>query len=114
MADHTETTVLGPECVFKGELRAAGMASLYCWQGRTSEVEFIVETPAGPVPIEVKSGRVTRSKSLKVFEERYHPDRSYVLSGCNSASHANRRFVPLYAAGRLPGMLLDPRTAHRP
>jgi len=29
------------------ELRAAGISSIYAWQGRTSEVEFVIETAAG-------------------------------------------------------------------
>lgn len=83
------------------ELRAAGDEVLYCWQGRTSEVEFLIESGAGVVPWEVKSGRVVHSKSLSVFEDRYQPRFSYVLSAKNeiTSSAARRRHVPVYAAG---------------
>ena len=48
------------------EIRVMGKSPCYYWQGRTSEVEFLLETGHGIIPIEVKSGRVTQSKSLKI------------------------------------------------
>lgn len=89
------------------ELRATGVRDLFCWEGRTSEVEFLLETPSGVIPMEVKSGRVTQSKSLNVFEERYHPQQSIVLSARNVKTHGSRLYVPVYAAGRLGKLLLD-------
>ena len=83
------------------ELRAAGDKALHCWQGRTAEVEFLLEWEGEVVPVEVKSGWVTQSKSLKVYTERYHPPRAYILSA-NNISHGNiNRYLPLYAAGLL-------------
>jgi len=88
------------------ELHAAGMRDLFCWEGRTSEVEFLLETPSGIIPLEVKSGRVTQSKSLNVFEKCYHPSKSIVLSAGNVKTHGSRLYVPIYAAGRLGRLLL--------
>jgi len=65
------------------ELRAAGDKTLYCWQGRTAEVEFLLEKEGEIMPVEVKSGWVTQSKSLKVYAERYHPSKTYILSANN-------------------------------
>jgi len=81
------------------ELKASGAANLYCWTGKTSEVEFLLSTDLGIVPLEVKSGRVTHSKSLGVFEARYHPERSYVLSARNNECKRKRCFAPIYAVG---------------
>ncbi len=89
------------------ELRAAGIRDLFCWEGRTSEVEFLLETPSGIIPLEVKSGWVTQSKSLNVFEKRYHPQQSIVLSAWNVKTHGSRLYVPIYAAGRLGRFLND-------
>ncbi len=89
------------------ELRAAGILDLFCWEGRTSEVEFLLETPSGIIPLEVKSGRVTRSKSLDVFEKRYHPLQSIVLSARNVKTQGSRSYVPVYAASRLGRLLLE-------
>lgn len=88
------------------ELRAAGVRELFCWEGRTSEVEFLLETPSGIIPWEVKSGWVTQSKSLKVFMERYHPQQSIILSAGNVKVSGSRLYVPIYAAGRLVKLLL--------
>lgn len=83
------------------ELRALGNRHLFCWQGRTAEVEFLLEKEGGIVPVEVKSGWVTRSKSLKVYIERYHPGKSYILSANNAIQRDISHYVPLYLAGRL-------------
>ncbi|MBU2262090.1 MAG: DUF4143 domain-containing protein, partial [Proteobacteria bacterium] len=83
------------------ELRAAGDKTLFCWQGRTAEVEFLLEREGEIVPVEVKSGWVTQSKSLKVYIERYHPPRVYILSANNISRRNIVHYLPLYAAGRL-------------
>ncbi len=87
------------------ELQAAGVMSLYAWQGRSSEVEFLIEGAKGVVPVEVKSGRVTQSKSLGVYEQKYHPVHSYVLSAGNIKRRNKRCYVPIYTAGRLVYLL---------
>jgi hypothetical protein len=83
------------------ELRAAGAKTLYCWQGRTAEVEFLLDHEGTIVPVEVKSGWVTQSKSLKVYVERYRPQQTYILSANNAIEGRNRRCLPLYAATRI-------------
>ena len=88
------------------ELSAAGVRELFCWEGRTSEVEFLLETPSGIIPLEVKSGWVTQSKSLNVFVERYRPQQSIMLSAKNVKICGSRLRIPLYAAGRLVKLLL--------
>jgi len=88
------------------ELRAAGVRELFCWEGRTSEVEFLLETPEGIIPLEVKSGWVTQSKSLNVFVERYHPQQSIILSAGNVKLRGSRLYMPVYAAGWLVRLLL--------
>ena len=83
------------------ELRCAGVRDLYCWEGRTSEVEFLVEKEAQIVPVEVKSGHATQSKSLKVYEERYQPQTSFVLCAKNGETRNSRHYIPIYLAGKL-------------
>jgi predicted AAA+ superfamily ATPase len=87
------------------ELSASGVGELYSWEGRTSEIEFLLQTSSGIVPIEVKSGHVIRSKSLRVFEERYHPVKSIVLSAKNTETRGSRYYLPIYIAGRLRKLL---------
>ncbi len=83
------------------ELTSAGAPALFCWQGRTAEIEFLLETTRGIVPLEVKSGWVTKSKSLKVYEERYNPPLSVILSAENMKVTPSRLKVPLYAIAAL-------------
>jgi len=83
------------------ELRAAGDKTIHCWQGRTAEVAFLLEREGEVVPVEVKSGWVTQSKSLKVYTERYRPPRAYILSANNISRRNINHYLPLYAAGRL-------------
>jgi uncharacterized protein len=81
------------------ELTAAGAGGLYCWMGKTSEVEFVATVGSGIVPMEVKSGKVTHSKSLSVFEERFHPEHSYIFSARNTSRSSSRVRLPIYSAG---------------
>jgi predicted AAA+ superfamily ATPase len=48
--------------------------SLYYWSSNdTSEVDFVMQYGAAIVPIEVKSGMNVKTKSLKIFREKYLP-----------------------------------------
>lgn len=88
------------------ELMASGISNTYCWQGRTSEIEFLIQTKAGEIiPVEVKSGSVTQSKSLAVYNEKYKPSFSIVISAKNEGKKPNRWYVPVYSAGRLPELM---------
>lgn len=89
------------------ELVSSGLSNLYCWKGNQSEVEFLLDSCCGPVPIEVKSGRKTRSKSLSVFREKYDPPLSVKLGAWNFASEGKTVRLPLYAAFLIPGLISD-------
>lgn len=46
---------------------------LYCWQEGEAEIEFIRSGGTSIIPIEVKSGNRTKSRSLNEFISRYQP-----------------------------------------
>lgn len=77
---------------------------LYCWEGKTAEVEFVRQLHGALIPYEVKSGWVTQSKSLKVYQEKYHPDYRVILSA--KKMHIDKahqiHHYPLYLASSLP------------
>jgi predicted AAA+ superfamily ATPase len=77
---------------------------LYAWEGKTSEIEFVRQHNSSLIPYEVKSGWVTQSKSLKVYQERYHPDYRVILSAkqmiIDLIHHIHH--YPLYLASYLP------------
>ena len=59
------------ENFFLQEFRANRKESLYCWQGKTSEVDFLYTNEAKLMPIEVKSGESGKLKSLHFFAQKY-------------------------------------------
>jgi predicted AAA+ superfamily ATPase len=52
----------------------------HAWSEGNAEIEFILDSDLGVIPIEVKSGSRIRAKSLLSFIERYNPPMSVVLS----------------------------------
>lgn len=83
------------------ELLANVGRPLYSWREASAEVEFLYVDDAQIVPIEVKSGHVTKAKSLRAFSEKYHPKRSVILSGKNMEFKHPLLRLPLYLAGRI-------------
>ncbi len=75
------------------QLRASGIDLLY-WKGsRASKVDFLITTQDdGVIPIEVKAEENTQSKSLKVYNDLYHPKYMIRISLKNGI-----KSIPLYA-----------------
>lgn len=77
--------------------------ALYYWvSGGTAEIDFIVADQLSIYPLEVKSGVSVRSKSLQVYQERYHPHRLSRASLLNFTLDGNLLNYPLYLAYRFP------------
>ena len=88
----------------QNELRAAGCYPTYSWDFRQAEIEFLVKTNNGEIiPVEVKSGKRTRAKSLQTYIERYKPARTVKLIGSVGGGEQPGQNItwPLYYAGRL-------------
>ena len=85
------------ENFIQNELLVKHRYPTYSWSERTSEIEFLLKDTQGAlVPLEVKSGRRTRAKSLSVYMEKYHPERSIKLTGKESTTIGNHTVLPLY------------------
>ncbi len=84
------------------EFLGSGEEDLFSWQENKAEVEFLIEVEGKTVPIEVKSGSVTKAKSLKVFSEKYKPPFQVILSAKPLSIEENRHYYPLYLAGFFP------------
>lgn len=86
------------------ELRQSRGKALYCWASNTAEVEFMLELDGQVLPVEVKSGKSGKLKSLNVFAQKYAPPYRTRLSARNfeinhkTAMHS----YPLYLSGRFP------------
>lgn len=72
---------------------------LYYWASSgQAEVDFLIQRGDSLIPVEVKSGRHTRSRSLSVYREKYHPPYCIRLSTKQFGFENGIRSVPLYAA----------------
>lgn len=60
-------------------IKTSGVGKVYGWNEKMAEIEFLFNDFDGPVPVEVKSGRVTQAKSLGVFMKRYSPKKAYIF-----------------------------------
>ncbi len=74
--------------------------SLYYWNSSgIAEVDFLLYTNDGIIPVEVKAGDSVKSKSLNVYIEKYHPPFAIRFSTKNFGYHPDKKIksVPLYA-----------------
>ena len=71
----------------------------------TAEVDFILEYNNMILPLEVKAGINPRSKSMKVYMEKYNPDFFYRSSLLNLKKDDRMINIPLYAISLLPGIV---------
>jgi hypothetical protein len=78
------------------------------WTQATAEIEFILNNDMGEViPVEVKSGRRTKAKSLQAYMERYNPNKTIKLTGTqgSDALEIKNIVLPLYYTEYLLGMI---------
>lgn len=83
------------------ELRCRGIDQIYSWQGTQAEIEFLVTTFSGVIPIEVKAGSVKRAKSFSSYVKKYKPEKGLILGATTSRKDGIVLREPLYKAGVL-------------
>jgi predicted AAA+ superfamily ATPase len=83
------------------ELRALGHHKLYTWEGAQSEIEFLITIGPNIIPIEIKSGKRTKAKSLTVYEAQYAPKKKIIFSMAPYKQSGSLFKVPLYAASKI-------------
>lgn len=77
---------------------AAREIDLYYWQSDgKAEIDFVLQTEEGVIPVEVKKGYRNRSRSLTLFAQRYHSPYAIRISKKNFGYENNVKSVPLYA-----------------
>ncbi|GAB2688366.1 ATP-binding protein [Aliiglaciecola aliphaticivorans] len=87
------------------ELTAIGVDPSYSWNDARAEIEFILATDEGGIiPVEVKSGKRTRAKSLASYIEKCAPSKTFKLTGTQGSSTSERTNIvmPLYFTQYLP------------
>ncbi len=70
---------------------------LYYYNFDKYEIDFLIKLDGNIIPIEVKSGRRTNSKSLNEYIKKYNPEVSIRVSSKNFGLENNIKSVPLYA-----------------
>lgn len=98
--------LLDNEFMFKGAIAEnyvaqafqANNITLYYWKSKNSaEIDFLLYNQDGVIPVEVKANDNTKSKSLKIYVEKYNPKYSIRISTKNFGCTNNIKSIPLYA-----------------
>lgn len=97
--------ILDNNLLFKGVLTENYIAcelysktkELYYYNFDRYEIDFLIKIDGDVIPIEVKSGRRTTSKSLNEYIKKYKPKYSIRISTKNFGLENNIKSVPLYA-----------------
>ena len=83
-------------------LQGALSNSLYYWSSNgKAEIDFVISNAGVPIPIEVKSGRETKAKSLAVYKEKYKPKLRIRVSNMNLKLTDDLLNVPLFYADKI-------------
>lgn len=98
--------MLNEEFMYKGTIAENYVANeltannhrLYYWQkNQIAEIDFILDTDDGVIPIEVEANDNTRSKSLNYYIQKYNPKYSIRISSKNFGFENQIKSIPLYA-----------------
>jgi len=83
------------------ELTAIGIEPSFSWADARAEIEFLISNERGQiVPVEVKSGRRTRAKSLQSYINKCKPHKTIKLTGTQGSPATEKEHIvmPLYYA----------------
>ncbi|MDR1500567.1 MAG: ATP-binding protein [Tannerellaceae bacterium] len=107
MATQFILSPVGSESPFAGAIAenyvaqafSANLIPLLYWKNENSaEVDFVIQKDTDVIPVEVKSGTHTRSKSMNIFINKYDCAYGIRISKKNFGFENNIKAVPLYAA----------------
>lgn len=87
------------------ELTAIHNQNLYYWTSPgTAEVDFLLEFQGKIFPLEVKSGLNRKTRSLRVYDEIYHPETLSRTSSMNLKKDGGISNYPLYSVACFPSL----------
>lgn len=101
-----EDIILDNEFIYKGEIAenyveqqlSINFENIYYWKNNNSaEVDFIINNKDGLIPIEVKAGNSTRSKSLNLYIKQFKPKYGIRICSKNFGFANGIKTIPLYA-----------------
>ncbi|MDR2348179.1 MAG: ATP-binding protein [Bifidobacteriaceae bacterium] len=91
------------------ELVARGGLDPHYWSSGTgqAEVDFTITVGAAVIPVEVKAETNLKSKSLRVYREKFAPESALRTSLAPYRDEGWLINLPLYGIGALPGVLTE-------
>ena len=93
------------------ELQSAGGDTAYYWSsGNTAEVDFIVQCGAEIVPIEVKSEKNVKARSLAEYRKKYDPKYSVKTSMKIETDGKEVLNIPLYLIASLENFVNEEKS----
>ena len=96
------------ENVVLNQLLCSGRDPVYTWREASSEIEFLLPCGDQVIPIEVKAGRNTKAKSMKVFRQKYDPPIAVLLTALGANQLDNGLLhAPLYLVDHTLGAVVD-------
>lgn len=81
------------------ELAALGIEPSFSWADARSEIEFLLSDNLGNIiPVEVKSGRRTKARSLESYIKKCQPEKTLKLTGTQGSPVTEKKHfvMPLY------------------
>ncbi len=72
--------------------------SIYSWTNGRAEIEFVLQINGNIIPVEVKSGKRVKSKSLNSYKQKYLPKLAIKFSANNMRLEDNHLNAPIYMA----------------
>ena len=79
------------------ELYANGHTLYYWAENQVAEIDFIIDTPEGVIPIEVKANENKKSRSLNYYMNTNKTELAIRISANNFGYANNIKSIPLYA-----------------
>jgi predicted AAA+ superfamily ATPase len=99
--------IIAEQFVFQ-ELRATLKSMpIYFWSNNknTAEIEFVIQYDGATIPIEVKSGKNTKSASLKSYRDLFKPALSVRASLNNYHKDNGLTDIPLYMISEIAAII---------
>ncbi len=81
------------------EMKCSGVDKVYGWQGTNAEIEFLVSSFSGIIPIEVKAGSVKKAKSFASYIKKYSPEKGFIFGATIPRQDGIVFREPIYRAG---------------
>ena len=82
-------------------------AAYWISKSGNAEIDFVIQTDGYVIPVEVKATTNLQAKSLKVYREKFEPEKSIRTSLADFEINSGLYNIPLFMASKFDGILKD-------